>query len=1128
MKKYLLIYLFVGWGLAVSGQSVIQSYEYWFNSNDNNKTVDAIATPAASFELAVQADASHLPDGLNSFTLRFRDSFGIWSSPLTRFFVKMPEQQFSIEPKNIVAYEYRLNNEPFVKQGVSPASSFVLEEQISAANLPDGLNTFTVRFKDDLGNWSSPLTRFFVKIPEQQFSTEPKNIVAYEYRLNSASSVKQEVAPATTYVLDQQIEATQLPDGLNVFMVRFRDNLGNWSSPLTRFFVKMPEIDTAVSENLIKAYEYRVEDASGNAVAGSGSTTFTFVGLDAPIDPALIEFEVALNHVPMGDYTVHFRALDIRNHWSSVLSRTVEKEAIPMAEFSFTGGLCSGSAIQFANASFDADTWLWDFGDGTTSAEFEPEHVYTEARDFDVKLVVTDSESGQQDSVVHSVTIHSTQESLASVEICASETPYTFGMQQLTESGTFTEIFQTIHGCDSVVTLNLTVHPTYNVTIGQPSNFQVNDSFEEDAIGTLAGWTIKYNGSGNANQKVVDNISKNGSKSFQLEGRSSWAADLYKPITDTPDKLTIEAWINVTIANAAASGIGLVNYGAASWGARTSRIDFSNGRIRATCTGGAIYDIQPFTPGEWYHVRVEHDLVARVYSVYIDGQKVSGNSGSTSTDVFPMHPAVSQDFFLCAGNATTTRVYFDDVKMYETANPAVTINASETPYIFGTQQLTESGTYTEVFQTIHGCDSVVTLNLIVKASSICADLELKSGWNILSSPVLPDSTELEFVFQPLIDNSSLVKIQDEGGKSLEDWGAALGGWKNTIGNMTLTEGYKVKANWVETLEVCGNMPEFPFAIPLKNGWNITGYPQLSEFDGMGVVQQLRDRGTLLKVQDESGKSLEDWGASLGGWKNNIGNFLPGKGYKIKVNADDTLWINESYPKSNSILPEEQPGIHFRPAFEGNGVDHMNINLVALPANVLNVGDELAVFDGDICVGTTVLLSHHFIDRAVSISASASDGQGMTGFNEANHFSLKLWKADRNLEFNLEPEILRGSPFFVKHESVFASLDKYATTGFGEWEIKTNEINCYPNPFKNELGIEIKLSIEAEVQVDVFNQLGQKVKPIAAKTTLNSGIHRLTWNGKNNVDQQVSPGVYFIKIKIADENYFEKVIFNRME
>ncbi len=483
MKKYLIIYLLVAWGFVVSGQSVIHSYEYWFNSNTSDKIMEAI-TPAVSYELEVQASASHLPDGLNTFTVRFKDNLGQWSSPLTRFFVKLPETHVSTEPKNIVAWEYRLNDNPFVKQNVPPSSSFILEEELTTNDLPDGLNSFTVRFKDNFGNWSSLLTRFFVKIPEQQFSVVPKKIVACEYRLNNEETVKQKIAPVANFVLEQQIDASQLPDGLNVFMVRFCDDLGNWSSPLTRFFVKMPEIDASVSENLIKAYEYRIDDALGNPVAGFESTSFTFVALDAPINPALIEFEVALNHVQMGDYTVHFRALDIRDQWSSVLSRTIEKEALAVAAFSILSP-CKGSATRFVNESLDADTWLWDFGDGTTSTEFEPEYVYAELGDFEVSLIASNSENGQSASVSHSITVHPTEENEISEAICASDLPYIFGSQELISSGIYIETFPTVHGCDSLVTLNLTVHPSYNIGIGEVVDFQVNDDFEEEYVNNL-------------------------------------------------------------------------------------------------------------------------------------------------------------------------------------------------------------------------------------------------------------------------------------------------------------------------------------------------------------------------------------------------------------------------------------------------------------------------------------------------------------------------------------------------------------------------------------------------------------------------------------------------------------------
>lgn len=410
-------------------------------------------------------------------------------------------------------------------------------------------------------------------------------------------------------------------------------------------------------------------------------------------------------------------------------------------------------------------------------------------------------------------------------------------------------------------------------------------------------------------------------------------------------------------------------------------------------------------------------------------------------------------------------------------------------------------------------------------NDICQTLQLSAGWNIFSVSAIPVSANIVNVFQPMINSNSLVKIQDEEGNSLEDWGI-FGGWQNYIGNISPSEGYKIKLGKNDNLEVCGVPVKYPYAISLKSGWNIIGYPQTNSVDGIELVQQLIDRRTLVKIQDEVGNSIEDWGI-FGSWQNNIGNFMPGEGYNIKVSADDTLWIYESYPKSSAVLPVIVSTSHFAPVFNGNGMDHMNINLVGLPVNILQAGDELAIFDGATCVGAVTLMPHHLRSQTVSIVTSATDNQGMPGFFDGNPFVLKLWNAKNHQEFKLEPEIVKGTSTFIRNETTIASLEKYATTGLdGLFASEQPEIHCYPNPFSDEITVEISLFDETEVHVEVLNQLGQQVKTLAAGEQLNRGVHRLIWDGTNAGKSRVAPGIYLIRMKIDDTVYYRKLIYSK--
>ncbi len=71
----------------------------------------------------------------------------------------------------------------------------------------------------------------------------------------------------------------------------------------------------------------------------------------------------------------------------------------PLAGFSWTGNdKPAPVTIQFVNSSENANQFAWEFGDGATSSDFEPQHTYhntgTEPKNFLVVLKATDSYTG--------------------------------------------------------------------------------------------------------------------------------------------------------------------------------------------------------------------------------------------------------------------------------------------------------------------------------------------------------------------------------------------------------------------------------------------------------------------------------------------------------------------------------------------------------------------------------------------------------------------------------------------------------------------------------------------------------------------------------------------------------------
>jgi len=97
----------------------------------------------------------------------------------------------------------------------------------------------------------------------------------------------------------------------------------------------------------------------------------------------------------------------------SALSEALQLDIVnrsPTAQFEANlSDVQENSLIQFQNLSYDEDgvisSWLYDFGDGTTSNEANPFHSYGVAGTFQVTLSVTDSDGASSDIFVVEIEI---------------------------------------------------------------------------------------------------------------------------------------------------------------------------------------------------------------------------------------------------------------------------------------------------------------------------------------------------------------------------------------------------------------------------------------------------------------------------------------------------------------------------------------------------------------------------------------------------------------------------------------------------------------------------------------------------------------------------------------------------
>ena len=82
---------------------------------------------------------------------------------------------------------------------------------------------------------------------------------------------------------------------------------------------------------------------------------------------------------------------------------------------------------------------------------------------------------------------------------------------------------------------------------------------------------------------------------------------------------------------------------------------------------------------------------------------------------------------------------------------------------------------------------------------------------------------------------------------------------------------------------------------------------------------------------------------------------------------------------------------------------------------------------------------------------------------------------------------------------------------------------YPNPFNPVTTIEYGLPSRAQVTIEVFNVMGQKMKTLVNETK-SAGIYRTEWNGIDDAGKLVSTGVYLYRFSAGDIVQKKKMLY----
>jgi hypothetical protein len=409
----------------------------------------------------------------------------------------------------------------------------------------------------------------------------------------------------------------------------------------------------------------------------------------------------------------------------------------------------------------NTSTYAWSTGETTPSINVTPAQTTT------YTCTVTNGNQSCMDSVTVTVNQPSSSSITASINEGQS---YSFNGQTLTQAGVYTDTLVNAAGCDSLLTLTLTVIPTplncgieasqNTICAGQSATLTASANGGSGSAsglpanlqqGLVGYWPFNGNAddaSGNGNNGTVNGATLttdrfgNAGKAYSFDGVNDWIQVQNNSNLNLGSEFTLSVWINSNPGYGSGTPWNDHNHIISRWGggglnAATYQMNInSNGNIviatSNTIQNSGSYSTHQNLPGSWYHVLGTYKN--QVVTYYFNGVKFD-----SVQNVLPPQASLFDLAFGRESNATPPQSHvngiIDDIAIYNRALSVSEIqqlyNQTNTNYAWSTGETTPSINIAPTQTTKYYCtvsdgnqsctDSVtVTVNQTPQTPSITA------------------------------------------------------------------------------------------------------------------------------------------------------------------------------------------------------------------------------------------------------------------------------------------------------------------------------------------------------------------------------------------------------------------------